>query len=150
MDELIFTSATRDDLPLLIKMEEMCFDDPWSEAILKSEIDNGMVYVCLAWCKEEAIGYACLWTIIDESHINNIAILPAWRGQGYGLQLINHLIEQARMNRSDAMTLEVRASNTPARTLYEKVGFVSEGIRPRYYEDGEDAEIMWLYDLQKK
>ena len=68
-------------------------------------------------------------------------------GTGDKKAVIQALIEDAKNNGITAMTLEVRASNEPAIKLYEKMGFASAGVRPKYYPDGEDAVIMWLEEI---
>ncbi len=91
------------------------------------------------------VGFAGLWHIADEGHITNIAVKQSHRGQGLGEDLLTALIAVGRALGLRAMTLEVRVSNTPARTLYEKLGFQYVGVRKRYYQDNnEDAAIYWL------
>ncbi len=81
---------------------------------------------------------------LGEAHITNIAVLPHYRGQGYGEAVCRTLIQEAALVDIDKVTLEVRASNTTAQNLYLKLGFYSAGRRPGYYTDtNEDAVIMW-------
>ena len=82
--------------------------------------------------------------MFDEAHITNVAIAPAYRGQGVGSQMMEEIIRVVKEQGITSMTLEVRPSNTAALALYAKFGFKSVGRRPHYYQDnGEDAEIMW-------
>ena len=86
--------------------------------------------------------------IVDEAHVTNVAILPAYRGQKLGEKLMTALIERAKERGALSMTLEVRESNTVAKGLYAKFGFVSRGVRRNYYTDTqEDALIMWCDQL---
>jgi ribosomal-protein-alanine N-acetyltransferase len=94
--------------------------------------------------QEEVIGYAGMWTIMDEAHITNIAVTGAFRGRKLGERLLEELVMKAATKGMKRMTLEVRVSNTVAQGLYEKFGFRAEGVRRAYYSDNnEDALIMW-------
>jgi ribosomal-protein-alanine N-acetyltransferase len=82
--------------------------------------------------------------VVDEIHINNVAIRPALRGKGIGTQLMQRVFEEARRLGARRATLEVRASNDGARRLYERLGFYVAGRRPNYYSQPvEDALILW-------
>ncbi len=90
------------------------------------------------------IGYGGLWVTLEEGHITVIAVDPPYRGRGIGELLLNSLIDAAFDMGANALTLEVRDSNTVAQQLYLKYGFLPAGKRKRYYTDnGEDALIMW-------
>ena len=98
--------------------------------------------------KNQLVGYAGLMFVVDEAHISNIAVDPRRRREGIGKYLLFHLIEQAIARGAQALTLEVRASNTSAHALYRIFGFAPAGIRQRYYENTEDALVMWAHDIQ--
>ena len=79
------------------------------------------------------------------AYIDNVVVEAGLRNRGIGQALVSELIARGREEGIEAFTLEVRISNAPAIDLYKKFGFVSEGIRPGFYEKpAEDAEIMWL------
>jgi ribosomal-protein-alanine N-acetyltransferase len=89
-------------------------------------------------------GYIASWIVVDEVHINNIAVLPAYRGFGYGSALLAHALEEAADAGAQRATLEVRRSNDAARRLYERFGFRMAGVRRDYYSHPtEDALILW-------
>ena len=93
----------------------------------------------------EIIGHCGMWIVLDECHITNVAVLSAHRGKGYGEDLMLQAMELCRLNEVKTMTLEVRVSNEPARTLYRKLGFKEGGIRKNYYtDDHEDGLVMWV------
>jgi ribosomal-protein-alanine N-acetyltransferase len=118
------------------------FATPWTLDALEAEMkQNPNAYYVVA-DQDGIVGFAGLWHIADEGHITNIAVKQSHRGQGLGEDLLTALIAAGRALVLRAMTLEVRVSNTPARTLYEKLGFHYVGIRKRYYQDNnEDAAI---------
>jgi len=85
--------------------------------------------------------------VFDEIHINNIALRPPYRGQGFGTALMHHVLDEARRLGARRATLEVRAGNTGARRLYERLGFYVAGTRRNYYTNPvEDALILWRDD----
>lgn len=90
------------------------------------------------------VGFGCLMSTGFEAHVTNIAVDPMWHRRGIGTLLLRELLDLATARGLDDVTLEVRASNEPAKSMYRGFGFVEEGVRPRYYaETGEDALIMW-------
>ncbi len=84
----------------------------------------------------------------DEVHLLDLAISPASRRGGIATRLVARLATLARADGASAMTLEVRVSNAPGRGLYRSLGFSDRGARPGYYQDGEDARILWHTDLR--
>jgi ribosomal-protein-alanine N-acetyltransferase len=88
-------------------------------------------------------GYVSTWYMTDEAHITGIAVRESLRGNGLGELLLMASIEMAMKHESRVVTLEVRASNHVAQSLYSKYGFSQVGIRKGYYSDNrEDAYIM--------
>lgn len=129
-------------------INSLCFPIPWSRAAIENEIVNENSLYIVALKEDEVIGYAGTWLILDEGHITNIAVHPKFRSLGIASYLLKELIQQCKCYAIHHMTLEVRASNAAAQNLYRKFGFVNEGIRKNYYSDnGEDAIIMWKYDI---
>ena len=92
----------------------------------------------------EIRGYIGMWLIIDEGHITNLAVHPAYRRRGVGRLLLKNLIQTGKRYGLRRLTLEVRQTNLAAQNLYMEFGFTTVGVRPRYYLDNhEDALIMW-------
>ena len=123
------------------------FSDPWSMDSVLFEIEHKHSVCLVAVCRPfGVIGYASMRHVINEGHISNIAVSEAYKKQGIGSLLVEGLIKEAHRKKMIGLTLEVRASNNPAISLYEKYGFEPEGTRPNYYSNpNEDAVIMWLY-----
>lgn len=129
----------------LAELEKLCFSEPWSEKALLEEIDNPSAYFVAAVDEDEVLGYGGMHTVLGESYIDNIAVFPKYRGRGVGRAVTQALIEKAKENDGVFITLEVRASNTPAITLYTSLGFETVGVRKRFYtEPEEDAVLMTL------
>ena len=140
--------ALKDEfLEQIDEIEQASFSHPWSMDAYKKEIENQVAHYLVLTNEGEVCAYGGYWQIFAEGHITNIAVKNEFRKQGLGTELVKALIEDAKNNGITAMTLEVRASNEPAIKLYEKMGFASAGVRPKYYPDGEDAVIMWLEEI---
>lgn len=95
------------------------------------------------------VGFAGMWTMMEEAHITTIGVASAHRGRHVGELLLVGLIDEAMRRDANWVTLEVRVSNINAQNLYRKYGFSQYGIRKRYYSDnGEDAFVMWSSSLR--
>jgi [ribosomal protein S18]-alanine N-acetyltransferase len=94
------------------------------------------------------VGYAGLWFTAGEAHVTNVAVDPAQQRTGVATALLLALADEAIRRGCTAWTLEVRVSSTGAQELYRRFGFVPAGVRSRYYENTEDAIVMWCNDIQ--
>jgi len=131
------------DLPAVISIERRSFPAPWSLAMFVLELSKPSG-ICLAATEDDRLlGYLVCSRYDRVWHLMNVAVTPDHRRRGVASGLITRLIEEA--GRELPFTLEVRTSNREAIVMYERLGFRSAGVRPRYYRDnGEDALIMWL------
>ncbi|HHV59461.1 MAG TPA: ribosomal protein S18-alanine N-acetyltransferase [Clostridiaceae bacterium] len=148
-DNLEIAEMTIDHIDDVIIIEKLCFKTPWSKKAFTEElVNNKFARYIVALTNRKVIGYAGFWKILDEGHITNIAVHPEFQGEGVGNCLMYNLIELARKEGLTRLTLEVRAGNLKARSLYKKYGFSDCGIRKGYYSDNnEDAIIMWKNDV---
>lgn len=145
---------TEADIPQVCHLEKVSFSQPWSEFAFRSELeDNELAYYSVLVpinAPNKVIGYGGLWVVLDEAHVTNIAVDPAYRGKRLGHFLVQTMQQLAVLKGAKRMTLEVRVSNASAIKLYTRLGFIEEGVRKRYYTDNdEDASIMWC-DLVKQ
>ncbi len=135
-----------DDLIRILEVEEASFTNPWTREMYAWELQNRDVchiYV-VRTAAERVAGFCAFWLIVDEAHINNVAVRPSWRGQGLGTTLMRRVLTEARRLGAVRATLEVRASNQGARRFYEAMSFAVTATRPRYYTNPtEDALILW-------
>lgn len=138
------------ELAAVLALQTSSFTNPWRPDALAWELEHSPVsrlYVLKDAAGTPAAFCAC-WQLVDELHINSLAVDPAKRRGGLGSLLMRGVIAAARREGAAAATLEVRRSNDGARALYERLGFVVEAIRPDYYTNPrEDALILWLRDL---
>ncbi len=131
-------------LPAVAALEQACFADPWSEAGLAEELENPCAVFLVAQRDDAVVGYLGCHHIAGEGYITNVAVAPACRRQGVARALLTTAIEQ--WQDLSRITLEVRESNAPAIALYHSMGFVKDGVRPRFYSHPtEDAGIYSYY-----
>ena len=143
MSDVIIRRMTMADVDGVAAVEAATFPTPWSRDAFASEMNNVAARYLVAELDGEIIGFAGAWLILDESHITNIAVLAAHRGQKIGRRLTEGLMQYLSNLGAAYVTLEVRKSNEVAQNLYKSLGFIKLGVRKRYYEDnGEDALIM--------
>ena len=127
----------------IAQLEKLCFSDPWSVNSIASELDNKLAFWLVATEADRVAGYIGSQTVMDETDMMNVAVHPDYRRKGIAEALINDLVENLKKMGSHCLTLEVRASNAPAITLYEKLGFTEIGRRKNYYRNPrEDALIL--------
>ncbi|GKV66142.1 MULTISPECIES: ribosomal protein S18-alanine N-acetyltransferase [Sporosarcina] len=145
-EEVVFRKMTAADIHAVADIERESFATPWTEEIFEHELTgNAYSHYIVAELDGEIIGHCGMWIVLDECHITNVAVRSKARGKGYGEDLMRQAMELCRLNEVKTMTLEVRVSNEPARTLYRKLGFQEGGIRKNYYtDDHEDGLVMWV------
>lgn len=125
------------------KLEAACFADPWSENSVASELKNPLSLWLVAVEEDTVVGYVGSQTVMGETDMMNVAVHPNCRRRGIAKGLLEALIRTLKKLGSRSLTLEVRASNEPAITLYTEFGFLEAGRRRNYYRNPkEDALIL--------
>ena len=153
MTKLVIESMTSpDQIDAVLAVEEACFTNPWTRAMYLAELDNHGVSFCYL-AKEAAsgtvLGFCSFWRILDELHINNLAVLPERRRTGVATVLLDYVLHEGTELGARRATLEVRRSNDAARLLYERFGFAVAGTRKDYYtKPVEDALVLWREPLR--
>lgn len=147
---LSFRGMVLEDIPAIHKIDTLSFSLPWPERSFHHEImDNPVARGWVAQLNGQIVAMLVLWLIEDEVHIATIATHPIYRRRGIGEKLLIHALISARDEGAKRAFLEVRAGNVSAQSLYNKYGFIVDGIRPRYYKDNnEDAILMSLEDIR--
>ena len=146
--ELKIQSLSHEHLSAILELDRICFGGLWSKATYEREMDspNSDIHgIFSPKTGAQLLGMGCFWSILEEAHITILAVNPQHHRQGMGAALLYSLISTAGDRNLERATIEVRASNQAAISLYEKFGFKVAGRRRRYYQDnGEDALILWL------
>jgi len=142
------TTINAENLNRIVAAEREIFSEAWSKSAYLSSLSSGKLVSAVLENGEEIVAFGSFIHICDEGDINNIAVTEKYRKKGYGKQLMLLLLDEARRLGVTDMTLEVRASNVTAVSLYEKLGFTAEGVRKHFYFDGEDALIMWKHGIK--
>ena len=136
-------NMTSDHVAQVAALEAICFADPWSEKSVASELTNPLALWLVALEGDRVAGYVGSQSVMGESDMMNVAVHPDYRRRGIAEQLCLGLVEALKERGNHCLTLEVRASNEPAKALYEKLGFVQVGLRKNYYRNPrEDACIL--------
>ena len=147
-------SPTAEQLPTVVELDQLCLNGLWNLEGYQRELSSPnselfIASVVQSPTRETIIGAGCLWAIVEEAHITLLMVHPKFRGQGIGGLLLYWLLNQAVDRGLERATLEVKASNQNAQSLYHKFGFQRAGCRKGYYKkSGEDALILWHGDLQ--
>ncbi len=155
---VVVDRMSADDLEAVLQIERRSFEDPWPAEVFRAELRH-----CWSHChvlrrtqqgggegeadSDKVLGYLIFWSVADEVHLLNVAVLPEERHHHHGRTLMDHLRSFAQTNDARFITLEVRSSNTPAITLYESLGFKVVGVRPKYYANNAEDAIVMLFDV---
>ncbi len=146
-------SLTAENLSAVLELDIACFGGLWTLEGYQRELDSpnsDLMGLFSAVSPLQLLGMGCFWSILEEAHITMLGVHPQYHHQGLGQALLYSLLKAACERGLERATLEVRASNSAAISLYQKFGFKTAGRRRHYYKDnGEDALILWLGDLQQ-
>lgn len=139
---------TEADVPAAARLESECMENPWSEKIFRESLAlSYYTFLAAEGPDGEIVGYAGLMNLSGEGDVTNIVVSRKVRRKGIGETLLRELMKLGREQGITDFSLEVRKSNLPAVSLYEKLGFAVEGLRKGYYEKpAEDALIMWKHE----
>ncbi|MDD6478841.1 MAG: ribosomal protein S18-alanine N-acetyltransferase [Oscillospiraceae bacterium] len=126
----------------IAELEKVCFSEPWSAEGIYESYKTGTVFF-VAEKNEKVLGYAGIKPVLDEGYITNIAVFPEYRKQSVASSILKKIDNFAEERSLSFVSLEVRESNTPAISLYDKFGYKCEGVRKNFYRDPcENAIIM--------
>lgn len=143
LDELVI-----DDIDIAMALDARTAPAPWTPGVWRQELltESTRSYRA-ASIDNQMVGFSGAMYLPDETHVTTIAVEPAFHRRGVASALLADLLWRGLSRGFNAFSLEVRPTNTPARQLYQKFGFVPAGVRRHYYPDnGEDALVMWLDD----
>ena len=143
--EIRITDAREELLPQIQQIEQQSFSVPWTDAMLRMQLQPDSHVFLTAETDGAVVGYVGVLYVLDEGYISNVAVRPDHRRRGIAEALLAALEARGRALMLSFLTLEVRERNAAAIALYEKRGYRIAGRRKNYYEKPtEDALIMTL------
>ena len=145
MTWIIERTLSEVDVDEIVAIEAAAFSNPWTRPMYIRELQNPDVsFLYVLRMDNRIAGFCSFWLILDELHINNLAIRHEYRERGLGTEILKEVLQAGASRGAERATLEVRRSNAPARRLYERLGFEVAATRPNYYVNPpEDALILW-------
>ena len=145
---MLIRLATIADLPAIVALATAAATAAqWPQEHYEHAIQNPQPRRLVLVLEEQNVILAFLiaLAVANEWELENI--VSASRRKGIGSSILNKFLDMARQERAEAIFLEVRESNTAARSFYEKSGFEVTGRRPHYYTDPEEAAIVYRHPL---
>lgn len=142
---MILREMLVEDLDQVMEIEESLFAVPWTREGYFTFLtrENSMFLVVEE--KGEILGYCGLLMVLDEGDVTNVAVRGDRQREGIGNFLMESLIRLSREQGIRMIHLEVRAGNETAIRLYERLGFVRDGLRKAYYTDPVEDAILMTY-----
>jgi ribosomal-protein-alanine N-acetyltransferase len=147
---IVYDRMTPKDIETVMTIERAAYSSPWTRRMFESELwENPFSFAYVAKEEEhhQIVGYVLFWIVYDELHLMNVAVDPAWRRKGIGESLVRFALESGWRREVRLATLEVRASNFPAQSLYRNLGFYQVGIRRNYYREPREDALLLQCDL---
>ncbi len=142
---------TSQDVESILEIESESNLEPWSARCFLEEMGRSYSRVRVARDGHRMgriVGYICFWLIVDELQILNVAVHKDYRRRGIGRKLLSYALDTGVVRNARVAVLEVRQSNTSARSLYGQLGFRPLGIRPNYYGGITESAILMELDLK--
>ncbi len=140
-----FSRSTPKDISGIFALENEIFSDPWSERSISDTITQTGSMCFTATEGGRVIAYILARVIAPEGELYRIAVAPDKRRRGIAYRLLDYAVKTERGRGLECLFLEVRKSNTPARSLYRAYGFTDVGMRKGYYKDPPDDAVIMLY-----
>ena len=144
-DTLRIVPMQLDDLDRIMEIEAASFTDAWTRSGFEESLAQAYAKMFTAKIDETVVGYCCLYHILDEGEIINVAIHPDWRGRGLGGRMLGFLLEEGLRDGVGRFILDVRESNIAAQRLYESAGFKKIALQKNFYDT--PVEDGWLMEL---
>lgn len=145
MEGLTIEKMKEEDLPEVLSIENVSFSTPFTENLFRMELKLNVAHLYVVRRDGNVAGYIDYWRVGPEMHLITIAVHPDWRKHKIGSILVEFMLEDARKNSVEQVSLDVRPSNEAAISLYRKFGFEKTGLRKGYYQNNnEDALVLGL------
>jgi ribosomal-protein-alanine N-acetyltransferase len=137
------------DLKAIAAIEQLVAINPWSlSQFVGSSLEENQHCMVLESGAGEIRGFAICQRVLDEATLLNIAVQPGYQGRGFGVQLLQALLEHLRGEGVHRILLEVRRGNERAIGLYRRFHFIDDGVRSGYYPGANGREDALLMSCQ--
>jgi ribosomal-protein-alanine N-acetyltransferase len=143
MVEVAFESMRQVHIAGVLEIEHEAFSAPWTAQMFLQEVEENSFsrsYVVLD--NGRVAGYFVAWFLRREVHLLNVAVAKSHQRKGIGRRMLQYLIDLAKSEHKDMITLEVRESNEVAIRLYRSFGFTPVGLRREYYHDDKENALL--------
>lgn len=144
---LLLREMKLEDSVQIAELEREIFPDAWTKEGIEETFHQSHAFLVVAEEERKLQGYAIIYHVLDEAEIARIAVRNEGRRQGTGAKLLMFSEEICKKKGGRRLLLDVRESNLPARSFYEKHGFCVDGIRKRFYESPQEDAILMSKDL---
>lgn len=144
------SKMTSKEVPAVAALDRELFSkESWSEADFNGSLTDPTRFFWVAKEEERLLGFCGLSQSFEQGDILNIGVCPDARGKGIGSALLRQAIQTFGEQSGKVLFLEVRASNTAARALYEKFGFRQIGIRKGYYQQPVEDGLVYRLEVSE-
>lgn len=138
-----------DDLEQVMVIENENFSVPWTETGFFTFLIREDTLFLVAEEEGQILGYCGVVMVQDEGDITNVAVAKEKQNQGIGQKLLAELVQRTSGEGVTRLFLEVRVGNQSAIHLYEKMGFVSTGVRKNYYEEPREDGLVMMREVKQ-
>lgn len=139
---MILREMLIDDLEQVMEIENDLFAVPWTKEGYFTFLTRDDAMFLVVEEKGKILGYCGLLMVLDEGDVTNVAVCRERQREGIGHFLVDSLIRLSAERGITTIHLEVRESNATAIRLYERMGFVKDGIRKNYYTDPVEHAVL--------
>ena len=138
------------DLEAILDIDRLSFPEPWTRAMYEEERRHPDRAFLAVWREPggSVSGYISFWLVVDEIHINNVAVRPGARARGIGRALVEFAMREGTVRGATRALLDVRSANQTARRLYDRLGFTKVAVRPGYYAHPLDDALILARELR--
>lgn len=124
------------------ELEKQAFSDAWSEKSILETLEQPQAFILVAESGDEIVGYCIVYFVLDEAEIARIAVKSSRRRQGVGQELLRATCRICIQRGIARLLLDVRESNSGARTFYSEFGFEEDGVRKNFYQNPQEHAVL--------
>ena len=139
---MTFREMLTEDLDQVMEIETDLFAMTWTKEGMFTFLTREDTMFFVVEEKNRILGYCSMQTVLDEGDILNVAVCRDRQKEGIGYFLVNSMLMLAEAQGIHLVHLEVREGNGSARRLYQRLGFLEDGLRKNYYTDPQENAVL--------